>query len=148
MENKKDDLTPKENMMQALKFTLFSISAGVIQIVSFTLFREVFQWTEWLAHLVSLVLSVLYNFTVNRKFTFKSVANVPVAMLKIAIYYVIFTPLSTWWTAALNAAGWNAYVVEIGTMVLNFLTEYLVYRFWVYSGQMNNNDLAKKQHAK
>ncbi len=129
MENKKDDLTPKETMMQALKFTLFSISAGVIQIVSFTLFREVFQWTEWLAHLVSLVLSVLYNFTVNRKFTFKSVANVPVAMLKIAIYYVIFTPLSTWWTAALNAAGWNAYVVEIGTMVINFLTEYLVYRF-------------------
>ena len=142
-----EHLTPKQNFWQAAKFALFSLSAGAIQIVSFTLCLEVFHWAEWAAYLLSLVLSVLYNFTVNRRFTFKSAANVPIAMLKVAGYYAVFAPLSTWWTAALNNAGWNAYVVEIGTMATNLITEYLFCRFVVYRGQMNTNELAKKEQA-
>ena len=92
----------------------------------------------------ALVLSVIWNFTLNRKFTFKSAANVPVAMLKVALFYVIFTPLSTWWTAALTEPSygimWNEYVVVVLTMVINFVTEYIYDRFFVFA---NSLDTAK-----
>ena len=91
----------------------------------------------WLSYLVALVLSVLWNFTLNRKFTFHSAANVPVAMLKVAGYYLVFTPLSTWWTAALTALGWNEYIVLILTMLSNFVTEYLFQRFVVFRGSID-----------
>ena len=61
--------------LRVLKFVLFSISAGVIQILSFTLFNELLHWSYWFCYLVALVLSVLWNFTLNRKFTFRSAAN-------------------------------------------------------------------------
>ncbi|MBO5898584.1 MAG: GtrA family protein, partial [Clostridia bacterium] len=92
----------KKEVVRTLKFVLFSISAGVIQIASFTLMEEVLHLEHWLAYLVSLVLSVLWNFTLNRKFTFCSAGNVPIAMLKVAGFYLVFTPLSTWWTAVLT----------------------------------------------
>ena len=96
-------LTKKQNIIQTIKFALFSAGAGIIQTVSFTLLNEVFKLDYWAAYLPALVLSVLFNFTVNRKFTFKSAANVPVAMLKVAGYYCVFTPLSTWGGDALKA---------------------------------------------
>ena len=85
----------KKELIRTLKFVLFSISAGVIQIVSFTLLTEFTGLSYWPCYLISLVLSVLYNFTINRKFTFHSAANVPIAMLKVFLYYLVFTPLST-----------------------------------------------------
>lgn len=133
--------TSHTELWRALKFTLFSVSAGVIQIASFSLFRELCHWEEWLAYLVSLVLSVLWNFTFNRKFTFKSAANVPVAMAKTALFYLVFTPLSLWWTAALThgeTEGLLAYAVEIGTMLVNFVTEYLYQRFFVFRNNLDN----------
>ena len=133
----------KKELIRSLKFLLFSISAGVIQIVSFTIFEELFHFTHWVSYLISLILSVLWNFTLNRKYTFHSAANVPIAMLKVAAFYVVFTPLSTWWTAVLTGAefGWNPYVVEIGTMVINFVTEFLYDRFVVFGKSI---DTAKK----
>ena len=133
----------KKELLRTLKFTLFSISAGVIQILSYTLLFEVAGFEEWVAHLISLALSVLWNFTFNRKFTFQSAANVPIAMLKVAAFYVVFTPLSTWWTAALTAPaiGWNAYLVEALTMAANFITEFLYQRFFVFGKSL---DTAKK----
>ena len=122
----------RKELLRTVKFTLFSLSAGVIQIVSDVLFNEVLHWAPWLSYLVSLILSVLWNFTLNRKFTFHSAANVPVAMLKTAGYYLVFTPLSTWWTAALTGIGWNTYVVQVLTMLTNFVTEYLFQRFVVF----------------
>ena len=133
----------KKELIRSLKFLLFSISAGLIQIVSFTICEELLHFTHWLSYLISLVLSVLWNFTLNRKYTFKSAANVPIAMIKVACFYLVFAPLSTWWTAALTgpAIGWNAYVVEIGTMIINFVTEFLYDRFFVFGKSI---DTAKK----
>ena len=133
----------KKEFMRTLKFVLFSISAGVIQIVSFTLMEEVLHLTHWLSYLVALVLSVLWNFTLNRKFTFHSASNVPVAMLKVAGFYLVFTPLSTWWTAVLTGEGfgWNEYLVLVMTMLINFGTEYLFQRFVVFGKSI---DTAKK----
>ncbi|MBR0462170.1 MAG: GtrA family protein, partial [Erysipelotrichaceae bacterium] len=79
-----------------LKFALISASAGLIEIGSFTLFNEVFHLQYWLSYLIALILSVLWNFTLNRKYTFQSAANVPVAMFKVAMFYVFFVPASTW----------------------------------------------------
>ena len=128
--------TVKKELARTLKFVLFSASAGIIQVVSFALLNELLTLPYWTAYLISLVLSVLWNFTLNRKFTFKSANNVPIAMLKVAVYYVVFTPLSTWWTAVLTEPSygimWNEYLVLILTMLVNFSTEFLYDRFVVF----------------
>ncbi|NMP38369.1 MAG: GtrA family protein [Clostridiales bacterium] len=141
-------LTKRQNVIQGIKFALFSASAGIIEVVSFTLLNEVAKLTYWPAYLIALVLSVLYNFTVNRRFTFKSANNVPVAMLKIALFYCVFTPLSTWGGAAVESRGVNEYIVLGCTMALNFVTEFLYCRFVVYRNSMNTNDLARKEQEK
>lgn len=65
-------------------------------------------------------------------------------MLKVFGYYLIFTPLSTWWGDALTKnAGWNEYLVLAGTMVINFVTEYLFCRFVVYRNSINSIDARK-----
>lgn len=134
----------KKELLRSLKFVLFSISAGVIQVVSFTLMEELMHLPHWVSYLVSLILSVVWNFTLNRKFTFCSANNVPVAMLLVALFYLVFTPLSTWWTAVLTApeVGWNEYLVLAGTMIVNFVAEYLYDRFVVFGKSI---DSAKKQ---
>jgi len=122
-----------KELLRTIKFTLFSLSAGIIQIVSDIICNEVLHIVPWRSYLIALVLSVLWNFTLNRKFTFHSAANVPIAMLKVAAYYVVFAPLSTWWTAFLTEQLlWNEYVVLVGTMLINFATEYLFQRFFVF----------------
>ena len=127
------DNNKKKELIRVIKFTLFSASAGLIQIISFTLMNEVFKWRYWICYLTALVLSVLWNFTLNRKFTFKSAANVPIAMLKVAIYYAIFTPLSTMLGHFLvERVGWNEYIVTAMNMILNFVTEFLYQRFFVF----------------
>lgn len=132
----------KKEWLRTVKFTLFSLSAGLIQIGSFALLAEGLDLTPWLSHLISLVLSVVWNFTLNRKFTFHSANNIPLAMLQVAAFYLVFTPLSTWWTAALTeGAGWNKFLVELLTMLTNFVTEYLFQRFVVFR---NSIDTAKK----
>ena len=132
----------KKELMRAVKFTLFSISAGLIEIVSFSLLNELTNWSYWPCYLIALVLSVLWNFTLNRKFTFRSAANVPVAMMKVAAYYVVFTPLSTMLGSYLaDTLGWNEYLVTGLNMVLNFVTEFLYQRFFVFGKSI---DTAKK----
>ena len=124
----------KKELLRTVKFVLFSISAGLIQVLSFTLMEELLHWIHWVAYLISLVLSVLWNFTLNRKFTFHSASNVPIAMLKVAGFYLVFTPLSTWWTAVLTGpnVGWNEYLGLALTMIDNFVTGYLFQRFVVF----------------
>ena len=130
--------------IRTIKFTLFSLSAGVIQIISDTLALEVFHWeAEW-AYLFALVLSVLWNFTLNRKFTFHSASNVPVAMLKIAVFYAVFAPVSTWWTKVLTDKGWNEYLVLILTMVVNLVTEYLYQRYFVFGKSLDTDKKAEQ----
>ena len=132
----------KKEFLRVAKFTLFSASAGLIEIGSFALLNELLHLPYWLSYLIALVLSVLWNFTLNRKFTFKSAANVPVAMLKVACYYAVFTPLSTLLEHQLAGnLGWNEYLVTAINMILNFVTEFLYQRFFVYR---NSIDTAKR----
>jgi len=130
-------LTGKQNAVQFLKFTLFSITAGAIQAVSFSILYSLIVLPYWPSYLAALILSVVYNFTVNRRFTFKSAANIPKAMAQILGYYAVFTPLSTWWGDRLTAAGWNGYIVLGGTMIINFVTEFLFSRLVVYRNSIN-----------
>ena len=135
----------KEEVLRVVKYVLFSISAGVIQSLAFTLLHEIIGWPYWPCYLSALVLSVLWNFTLNRKFTFQSAANIPRAMLLVALYYCVFTPLSTLWGNALTNAGWNDYLVLFGTMLINLTTEFLFWRLVVYRDSINTNERAKKK---
>ena len=135
----------KKELIRVIKYVLFSASAGVIQLLSFTLLNELTGWSYWPCYLIALTLSVLWNFTLNRQFTFKAANNVPLAMLKVFLYYCAFTPLSTWWGDALTKAGWNEYVVLIGTMLINFVTEYLFYQLVVFRNSIDTNALARRQ---
>ena len=146
----------KHEAWQAAKFTLFSASAGIIQIGTYTLMFEVFHWAPWLSYLVSLILSVLWNFTFNRTYTFRSDAEVKRSMLLVGLFYLVFTPVSTWWTAALTGENpftgaqasaeplMNNYVVQAGTMLINFVTEFLYQKFVVYRGTIDTNERARK----
>lgn len=132
-----DNQVSRDNITQMIKFTLFSISAGVIQLLSFTLFFEVIELIYWPSYLIALTLSVLWNFTLNRKFTFKSANNIPIAMTKVAFFYLIFTPLSTWWGDALTNINWNEYLVLGLTMVSNLILEFLYTKYFVYKNSIN-----------
>jgi len=138
----------KEEIFRVVKYVLFSASAGVIQTLAFTLLNEIVKWPYWPCYLIALVLSVLWNFTLNRTFTFQSATNVPRAMLMVAGYYCVFTPLSTWWGEALTLAGWNEYIVLFGTMAVNLTTEFLFWRLVVYKNSINTNAIAKRRQAK
>ncbi len=141
-------ITTKQTIVQILKFVAFSMGAGIIQIVSYTIIHELTDCAHWKAYLPSLILSVLYNFTVNRKFTFKSATNVPIAMLKVALFYCVFTPVSLYLGHLAEVAGVNNYIIEAVTMACNLVTEYLYCRFVVYRGSMNTNKLAEKEKEK
>ena len=132
-----EKLTGKENITQITKFLLFSISAGIIQVIVFSLMLELLHIPYWGSYLTALIASVIYNFTVNRRFTFKSINNIPLAMIQLGIYYAIFTPLSTWWGDALVGIGWHDYLVLGLTMVANLVTEFCVSRFIIYRNSMN-----------
>ena len=123
----------KKDLLQALKFTMFSISAGAVQIGSFALL-EIFIKDYWIPYLVSLVLSIVWNFTLNRKYTFKSAANVPIAMAKVFGFYLVFTPLSTYLGNMAEGSGANDFVILIVTMLANFVLEFLFCKFVVYRG--------------
>ena len=158
-------LTPAQNRWMAVKFVLFSISAGVIEAGSYFILNEftnidrytnldeVFGNEYGLTYFIALVLSVVWNFTLNRKFTFKSAANVPVAMLKVFGYYCVFAPVSIWWTVSLTNGGWNKYIVLLLTMLVNLVTEYLftryvVYRHQIYTSKDGQRELENRQGGK
>ena len=120
-----------------LKYAIFSVSAGVIQTVSFILLYNVFfaEKLYSLCYIVALILSILWNFTLNRKYTFQAVVNVPVAMLKVAGFYLVFTPVSAWLGQFAVDGGWNGLLVEVLTMCANFVLEFLFFKFVVFRGK-------------
>ncbi|MBR5192120.1 MAG: GtrA family protein [Clostridia bacterium] len=135
----------KKELIQALKFLGFSVSAGVIQVLSFTLLNEILLVDYWVSYLTALILSVLWNFTLNRKFTFKSASNVPIAMLKVALFYAVFTPLSTLGGDYLESIGWNEYLVLAISMALNFVLEYVYQKFFVFTDVLNKKEDVKEE---
>ena len=126
----------KEELVRIVKFTLFSLSAGAIQVISFALLNEfVFKSGYWSQYLISVVLSVIWNFTLNREFTFKSANNIPIAMMKTLLFYVVFIPVTTIGGEWLEPHV-NEYIILIGTMALNFISEYLYQRYYVFKNSI------------
>ena len=144
----------KVEIWRGLKFTLFSISAGVIEFGSFSLLTLIpylaLRENYWIPALISLFLSVLWNFTFNRKFTFQSANNVPIAMMKTLAYYVVFAPLSIWLAQMylIWELNWNELLVKAVVMVVNFVTEFLYQRFFVFGKTIDTNDIAQKKKQK
>ena len=149
------ETSKKQEFFRGLKFVLFSISAGIVQILSYEILSKFvfkdsainqYEWSYYgWSYFISLALSVLWNFTFNKKFTFKSAKNVPVAMLLVLAFYCVFTPLSIWWGIALVKAGWNDTIVLLFTMLINLITEFLWTRFVVYRKSI---DTAKPKNVK
>ena len=125
--------------LRILKFVLFSASAGVIQFGSFALLNELTTWRYWPCYLISLIISVLWNFTFNRRFTFRSNANITRAMVLVLAFYAVFTPVTTLlgdWLA--EDVQWNEYLVQIINMLLNLTLEYIYQRYVVYRNRIDN----------
>lgn len=133
----------KKEILRTIKYAMFAASAGLIQIGSFTLFNEVLHLSYWIGYLISLVLSVLWNFTLNRRYTFKSASNIQKAMLLVFAYYLVFTPASTYLEHYLtDVCGWNEYLVTVLNMLINFVTEFLYQRFVVFRNSIDTNSIA------
>ncbi len=123
--NQTQKLSKKQEFFQFLKFLAFPLSAGAIQLLSFELMYNIINWKSWWAtYLISVVLSVIWNFTFNRKFTFKSASNVTVSMILALLFYVPFIPLSVFGGNALEQIGWNGTLVTLMMMVINFIGEF------------------------
>lgn len=128
----------KKEIIRGIKFVLFSTSAGIIEFVSFALLDIGTSWQYWPKYLIALTLSVLWNFTLNRRFTFHSAGNVPLAMLKVACFYIVFTPVSTILGNYLaEVRGWNDLLVTILNMAFNLVTEYFYDRFFVFGNSID-----------
>ena len=137
----------RKELMRSLKFFLFSISAGIIEIIAFSILNELTGWSYWPCYLIALVLSVLWNFTLNRRYTFQSANNVPLAMAQVLGFYCVFTPASTLLGNYLaDTLLWNEYLVTAMNMAANFILEYLDDRFVVFRKSLDTNSIAKK-HA-
>ena len=137
--------TERDELLRAVKFTLFSISAGVIEIVSFSLLEWLTDWAYWPCYLIALILSILWNFTLNRNYTFQSSNNIPVAMAKVALFYLVFTPVSTYLgNYAAETLLWNAYLVTALNMLANFVLEYLYDRFYVFRDSIDTRKKGAK----
>ena len=131
--------------LRALKFGIISVSAGIIQIGLFTLLNEVLAWNYWVAYLISLLASIIWNFTINRKITFKSSNNVKIAMLLVLLFYAVFTPVSTILGSMAESGGVNEYIVLAVTMISNFALEFLFSKLVIYRNQENTLESKKKQ---
>ena len=139
-------MSRKKEVIRSLKFLLFSISAGVIELAAFSLLNELTSWSYWPCYLVALALSLLWNFTLNRRYTFQSANNVPRAMALVFAFYCVFTPLSTFLGSFLaDTLGWNEYLVTILNMAANFIMEYLYDRLAVFRGSIDTNSRARNK---
>lgn len=121
-----------KELIRVLMFTIVSISAAIVQAGTFALMNELCKWNYWLSYLISLLLSVLWNFTINRKVTFKSANNYKVAMLLVLLFYAVFTPVSTILGQLAENNNVNEYIILVVTMLSNFVLEFLYTRYVVY----------------
>jgi putative flippase GtrA len=144
-----EDKNNKREIVRAVKFVLISVSAGIVEIAVFALLNEFTGLKYWPCYLTALIASVLWNFTINRRYTFKSAKNVPRAMAMVFAFYLVFTPATTILGNYLaETLHWNEYLVTGINMALNLTLEYLYDTFVVYRGDMDNNDIAEKEKQK
>ena len=131
----------KRELIRTIKFTVFSISAGLIEIISFSILDNFTKFNYSICYLSALILSVIWNFTLNREYTFKSANNIPIAMTKVFVFYLIFTPTSTFLGNYLvNNMLWNGYLVTGINMLLNFILEYLYDKYYVFKGTIDTKN--------
>ncbi len=136
----------KKELIRVIKFVLFSASAGLIELGTFALLNETLHLKYWISYMIALVLSVIWNLTLNRKFTFKSAANLPVAILKVALFYAAFVPFSSWLEHVLTMNfHWNEYLATITNMLINFVLEFLYQRFFVFGKSIDTAEVKKKE---
>lgn len=134
----------KKEIIRTIKFTAFSISAGVIELVLFELLDNFTNWDYWPSYLIALIASVIWNFTLNRQFTFKSANNIPIAMMKVTFFYLIFTPTSTLIGNYLaENLLWNSTIVTLLNMLCNFILEYLYDKYVVFKGTIDTKNKPK-----
>ncbi len=139
----------RKEILRSLKFLVFSLSAGIIEIIAFSLLNELTAWSYWPCYLIALVLSVLWNFTLNRRYTFQSANNVPKAMALVFAFYCVFTPLSTLLGNYLaEGLHWNEYLVTAINMIANFVLEFLYDRFVVFRDSLDTNSVAKRKEKR
>ena len=139
-----DNKNIRKEVIRGIKFTLFSLSAGLIQIITFSILNEFTNWRYSACYLVALTLSVLWNFTLNRRYTFRSSNNVSIAMGKTYAFYLVFTPVSTIIGDYLvEKLLLNEYFITIAIMISNFVLEFLYDRFFVFYKSIDTNHLSK-----
>ncbi len=148
MGNEKN-VSRRKEFMRGLKFGLFSISAGIVEMVTFSILNEVTNWKYWPCYVIAVILSVIWNFTLNRRYTFQSANNVSIAMIKVLLFYVFFIPLSTIAGDFLTEQMlWNEYLVIVLIMLSNFVLEFIYDRFYVFGKSLDTNQLAEKKREK
>ena len=131
----------KKELIRMIKFTLFSASAGIIELGLFTILDSFTSFNYWVCYLPALIATILWNFTLNRNFTFKATNNVPIAMLKVGVFYLIFTPASTMFGNYLaESLHWNGILVTVINMLLNFVLEFLYDRFFVFKDSIDTKE--------
>lgn len=140
------DIEVRKEIFRGIKFGIFSVSAGIIEIIAFSLLNELTRWPYWPCYVIALVLSVVWNFTLNRRYTFYSANNITVAMLKILVFYLVFIPVSTFIGNYLaDTLQWNEYIVTLLNMLANFILEFLYDRLFVFGNSLDTNQLAKQK---
>lgn len=138
----------RKEVIRAIKFAIVSASAGLVEIGVFTIMNEFTGLKYWPCYLTALIASVVWCFTINRRYTFKSTKNVPRAMAMVFAFYLVFTPATTILGNYLaETLHWNEYLVTGINMALNLSLEYLYDTFIVYRGEMDNNDIARKDKS-
>ena len=144
-EQKKD----RKELFRAIKFAIVSMSAGIVELGTFTLMNELTNLKYWPCYLTALIASIIWCYTVNRRYTFKSGKSIPVVLAYAAAFYAVFTPATTILGNYLaETLMWNEYIVTIINMTLNLVTEYLYDTYVVYRNDMDNNSIAKKEQEK
>ena len=169
--------TDKKNssVWQAVKYFLCAASAGLIQFVTFTILSTVFDKTGVTASMgkmwffgemdkslftattIALGLSIIWNFTLNRKFTFKAANNVPLAMGLAFLFYVPFYPFQTWYVGAVTGAirdaigqpeaTWPSIIAEGTVMLINGILEFCWQKFVVFRMPKGKDVMPEEENA-
>lgn len=155
-----------EGVFQFIKYALCAASAGIIQLVLFTILQAVIPATDktihfitedmelvaFIATTVALCASILWNFTFNRKFTFKDASNVPKAMILAFLFYVPFYPFQTWYVGTIKKvlmdhmnADLAGIIAEGSVMVINFVLEFIWQKFVVFRKPKAKEELAEAE---
>lgn len=148
---KQAKIAKRQGVMQFIKYALCAASAGIIQIVLFTILDSVIKSDKtihfivedmtlgtFIATTVALCASILWNFTFNRKFTFKDASNVPKAMILAFLFYVPFYPFQTWYVYTIkellipHIGSWAGIIAEATVMIINFALEFMWQKFVVF----------------